>query len=306
MTRMRSLLAGLLQLLVGGLVINGVMVAVRFWVAPGITAALSLDALGASIVRRLGIFLVVAGSYAAFVRLYERRAPDELRLRPVWLLAGATGGALATTTTILVLLATGHYHVLAYRGWAQVGDVLGPIGVAAFIEEVTFRGLLFRILEERAGTRWALAVSSIVFCVSHVANGGFGLISLISVTLAGLMWAGVYAVSRNLWVVSAHHACWNAAIFLSGLPLSGEETWRAQAPLVTEYRGPVLWTGGAFGPEDSLVNIASCFAICVGLWTLARKLDPTFPRRARTQSSGRLRPPPPAPPPSRSTTPTGS
>ena len=280
MSRMRSLFAGLLQLLVGGIAVNGAMLAVRFWIEPAISAALSLDTFGASLVRRLGIFLAVAGSYAAFVRLYERRFPDELRLRPAWLLAGAAGGALATTTTVLVLLATGHYHVLAFRGWAQVGDVLGPIGVAAIIEEVLYRGLLFRIIEERAGTGWALGVSSFVFCVSHVANGGFGPVTLISVTLAGLMWAGVYAATRNLWVVSAHHACWNAAIFLSGLPLSGEEPWRAQAPLVAEYRGPALWTGGAFGPEDSLVSIALCSAICFGLWKLARRMDPTFPRRA--------------------------
>ena len=280
MNRTRSLLAGLLQLVVGFVAINGAMVAVRRGVEPAITAALSLDAGGASIVRRLGIFLVVVGSYAAFVRLYERRAPDELRLRPAWLLAGAAGGALATTTTTLVLLATGHYHVLAHRGWAQVGDVLGPIGVAAFIEEITYRGLLFRILEERAGTAWALAVSSIVFCVSHVANGGFGPVTLISATLTGLMWAGVYAVTRNLWVASAHHACWNAAIFLSGVPLSGVEEWRAKAPFVTEYHGSVLWTGGAFGPEDSIVSNVLCLAMCVGLWKLARKLDPTFPRKA--------------------------
>ncbi len=281
MNRLRSLLAGLLQLLVGGLAVNAAMLGVRFGIAPAITAAFSLDAPGASIVRRLGIFLAVVGSYAAFVRLYERRFPDELRLRPAWLLAGAAAGALATTTTILVLLATGHYRVLAYRGWSQVGDVLGPIGVAATIEEVLYRALLFRILEERAGTRWALGVSSIVFCVSHVANAGFGPITLASVTLTGLMWAGVYAVTRNLWVASAHHACWNAAIFLSGLPLSGEEPWRAQAPLVAEYRGPVLWTGGAFGPEDSLVSVALCFAMCAVLWKLARRMDPAFPRKAK-------------------------
>lgn len=280
MNRVRSLLAGLLQLLVGVVVVHAAMYAVRFGVAPAIASALSLDDRGASIVRRLGIFLAIVGSYAVFVRLVERRAPDELRLRPGWLLAGAAGGALVTTTTILVLLATGHYRILDHRGWAHVGDVLAPIGVAALIEEVLYRALLFRILEERASTWWALAVSSIVFSVSHVANGGFGVVTLITVFLGGVMWAGVYAVTRNLWATTAHHACWNAAIFLSGLPLSGVEEWRAQAPFVTESRGPVLWTGGAFGPEDSLLNIALCFAICVGLWKLARRSDPSFPRKA--------------------------
>lgn len=280
MTRVRSLFAGLLQLVVGGLVVNGVMLAVRFGIEPALTAALSLDDAAASLVRRGGIFLAVLGGYAAFVRLYERRAPDELRLRPLWLLAGAASGASVTLATILVLLATGHYHVIAYRGWTQAGGVLGPILLAAFLEEVTFRALLFRIVEERAGTLWALAVSSLVFCVSHVANGGFGVISLVSVTLAGVMWACVFAATRNLWVASAHHAFWNAVIFLSGIPLSGSEEWRAAAPFVTEYRGNVLWTGGAFGPEDSIVNIVLCAAMCGGLWRLARRMDRAFPRKA--------------------------
>src|SRR5579872_4662334 len=96
------------------------------------------------------------------------------------------------------------------------------------------------------------------------------LVTWISITLAGLMWAGVFILGRNLWVAAAHHACWNATIFLIGLPLSCEN-WRAQAPFETLSHGSVLWTGGAFGPEDSLVNLFVSLAICAALWRLARR-----------------------------------
>jgi hypothetical protein len=85
------------------------------------------------------------------------------------------------------------------------------------------------------------------------------------------MWALVFIVSRNLWVAAAHHCCWNATIFLIGLPLSGED-WRAQAPFETVSHGSILWTGGAFGPEDSLINLLVSFAICAALWGLARRI----------------------------------
>ena len=31
--------------------------------------------------------------------------------------------------------------------------------------------------------------------------------------------AGLFVLTRNLWVVAAHHAAWNFTILLSGLPL---------------------------------------------------------------------------------------
>ncbi|HXU30474.1 MAG TPA: CPBP family intramembrane glutamate endopeptidase, partial [Thermoanaerobaculia bacterium] len=96
------------------------------------------------------------------------------------------------------------------------------------------------------------------------ANHGVRWTTLLSVTLAGLLWAGVFIVWRNLWVVAVHHCCWNATIFLIGLPLSGEN-WRPQAPWLTTTHGSDLWTGGAFGPEDSLVNIVVSIAMCAAI-----------------------------------------
>jgi hypothetical protein len=219
--RVRVLAAGLLQLLVGGLAQVGGLYAWRFLAHPAIVAALSLDEPVVTITRRLGVLVAGVLSYWAFVRLYERRPVTELRLRLGWTLVAGVAGALSIAVTIGFLFATRHAVALSWRGFATSGDVLAQIGVAAMLEELMFRALLFRILEERAGTKWALVASALFFGVAHAANGGFSAISLVSVPLCGLMWAGVYVLSRNVWVAAAHHACWNGAIFLSGLPLSG-------------------------------------------------------------------------------------
>jgi membrane protease YdiL (CAAX protease family) len=270
MTRTRFLLAGLLKLFVAATFLVGAMAVYRLLVHPLIESAFSLSAQASSIVRKVNMFAVVVLSYWVFVRMYERRKVEELSLRPWrWILLAPAAGSLAIGVTILILYATGHYQLVSVRGFGEAGGLLGTIWIAAVLEEVAFRAILFRILEERIGTRAAVVASAVIFCVSHLTNNGARWVTVLSVTLAGLMLAEIYVLTRNIWVVAIQHCCWNATIFLIGLPLSGED-WRAQAPLATTYHGSVLWTGGAFGPEDSLINVVVSTAIFAALWRLAR------------------------------------
>lgn len=270
MSYARSLLAGLLQLLVEAGAVQAGMVVFRFMLHPALVSALALGAAAESMTRRLGVFAVAMGSYWAVVHWYERRPVPELRVDWRGIVAGAIAGSFSIAAPIALLYASGHYQVTSVRGLDGVGGVLLVILVAAVIEEVFFRGLLFRILAERVGMRVALVVSAVVFSAAHYANNGFTATTLSAGVLTGLMWSGVYIVSRSLWVAGAHHCCWNATIFLTGLPLSGQEEWRRQAPLFSEYHGSVLWSGGAFGPEDSLLSIGVCVVVCLVLWRLAQ------------------------------------
>jgi CAAX protease family protein len=270
-SRSRFFFAGFLQLLVAAACLVAAVVLYRWALDPLIDSAFSLGPSNASIVRRLGIFLAAVGSYWAFVRLYERRTANELRIRWRWTLLAAAAGSLSIGVTILLLYATGQYELVAYRGFALAGGVLAQIWIAAVLEEVAFRCILFRILEKRVGTTAALVASSVIFMAAHLANGGVRSVTALTVTLAGLMWALVFILSRNLWVTAAHHCCWNATIFLIGVPLSGVEEWRGRAVLETVYRGSRLWTGGGFGPEDSLIDLVVMTVICLALWRLARR-----------------------------------
>jgi uncharacterized protein len=272
MHKSRFLLKCFLKLCVAAACIVAAIAAYRFLLHPLIESAFSLGEHTSSIVRRVNIFAAGVLSYWAFVRFYERRAAQELSLRWRWIVLAAMAGSLSIGVTILVLYATGHYQLLSFRGFDQAAGVFATIWIAAVFEEIAFRGILFRILEEGIGTRAAWVGSALIFGVAHLTNHGAHWVTLLSVTLAGLMWAAVFIVSRNIWVAAAHHCCWNATIFLIGVPLSGED-WRAQAPFETVSHGSILWTGGAFGPEDSLVNLFVSAAICAALWRLARRAD---------------------------------
>ncbi len=276
MSKSRFLLKCLLKLCVAAACLVAAIATYRFLLHPWIAFAFSLGEHASSIVRRTGIFVVAVLSYWAFVHFYERRAAQELAPRWRWIALAAVAGSLSIGVTILVLYATGNYQLISFRGFGQAPGILATIWVAAVLEELAFRGILFRILEEGIGTTAAWLGSSVIFCVAHLANNGVHWVTVLSVMLAGLMWGAVFILWRNLWVAAAHHCCWNAMIFLIGLPLSGED-WRAQAPFETISHGSVLWTGGAFGPEDSLVNIAVSLAICAALWQLVRRTGRPLP-----------------------------
>lgn len=267
----RRLLEGLLALAVAGATLIGAIAAYRFLLHDILAAAFHLDEATSAIVRRIDIFLITVLAYAGFVHFYEKRAVTELRPRWKWTLLAGVSGSLSIGVTILALFATGHFRVEAVQGWNAARVVLATLWIAAVLEEVAFRGILFRLLEKAVGTRAALIASALVFGVGHLGNNGAGLLTLGVVILAGLMWGLMFILSRNLWVTSAHHFCWNATIFAIGLPLSGESDVRAQAPLLSSAHGSALWTGGAFGPEDSLINIVLMIGICAGLWLAARR-----------------------------------
>jgi len=281
MHKSRFLLKCFLKLCVAAACLVAAIAAYRFLLHPLIESTFSLGEHTSSIVRRTNIFVVVVLSYWAFVRYYERREVQELSLRWRWIVLAGVAGSLSIGVTILALYTTGHYELVSFRGFDQAAGIFATIWIAAVLEEVAFRGILFRILEEGIGTRAALIASAVIFSVAHLTNNGAHWVTLLSVTLAGLMWAAVFILSRNIWVAAAHHCCWNATIFMIGVPLSGED-WRAQAPLETVSHGSILWTGGAFGPEDSLVNLFVSLAVCAALWQLARHTG----RQAQTAAAG--------------------
>lgn len=265
------------SLLLGGVVVLGSILIFRQGLLPLIEGLLHPGPELLSVFRRIGIPLTAVASYWAFVRWHERRDATELRLRPVHLMLGGASGAALVALPMAVLFALGVYESVLFRGASPA--LLGVavlIGIAAILEELTYRCLLFRLLERAWGTKVALLVQAVVFAVAHLENVEQGGISdavtmLVAVTLTGLLWAGVFVLSRNLWVVAANHAAWNFTILLSGLPLSGIEDWRKLAPLESRFAGPDWLTGGMFGPESSLLVIASTTVAVVFLLRAARR-----------------------------------
>ena len=58
---------------------------------------------------------------------------------------------------------------------------------------------------------------------------------------------------------------------LTGLRLSGLEDWRSVTPFESRYNGPDWLTGGAFGPETSVLTMGLIVVCLAVLFREARK-----------------------------------
>ena len=135
--------------------------------------------------------------------------------------------------------------------------------VPAISEELLFRGILFRWLEQFGGTWAALLITSALFGAGHIFNLNATAFSSFAIACeAGLLLGGAYMLTRSLWLPMGLHAAWN---FTQGeifdVPVSGiDQHGLVQAKLA----GPELLTGGAFGLEASVIALA--VASLAGLW----------------------------------------
>ena len=144
---------------------------------------------------------------------------------------------------------------------ALVGSAIFP----AVNEELLFRGILFRWIEEFGGSLMALIVSSVLFGAAHAFNPDSSVIATSFIAIeAGIMLGAAYMLTRSLWLPMGLHAAWN---FAQGeiwdIPVSGTSVHgMIDARLCCD---PLL-TGNGFGLEAS--PIALVIATAFGLWLL--------------------------------------
>jgi membrane protease YdiL (CAAX protease family) len=116
------------------------------------------------------------------------------------------------------------YLYLVLEQVQEFGGVFGYLGLAfafacfvAVAEEILFRGLLFRILEEGLGSWLALAISAVLFGMVHLENfDDPTLLSVASQTAGGVGLAAAYMLTRKLWLPIGIHLGWDFVIFATG------------------------------------------------------------------------------------------
>jgi hypothetical protein len=117
---------------------------------------------------------------------------------------------------------------------------------------ILFSGIIFRLIEPHLGTKYSLLLLSVLLGLLNIFVDGPDLVVLLSSILMNALWFSIYILSRNLWVSGLASATWLCAVFATGIL---DEHWRASAPIVSSYNGPILITGGEFGPEHSIITI---------------------------------------------------
>lgn len=192
----------------------------------------------------------------------DYRDPNALR----HLGLGIAAALILFSAAVGVAAVLGVYQV---TGPGDAGGLLaaliGPTIFAAVSEELVFRGIMFRWIEEFGGSWLALLVTSALFGAAHLNNPGATWIAVIFIAIeAGIMFGAAYMLTRSLWMPMGIHAAWNFAQGeLYGIPVSGT---KVHGLVTAKLSGPRLLTGSAFGLEASVISMAITTGF--GIWLL--------------------------------------
>jgi uncharacterized protein len=217
---------------------------------------------------------VVVVCYLVFVRATERRRVVELDPRAAVreLPRGLALGALLFAVTIALVALAGGYSVDGFSGWSGVLPLLGAAVGASVVEEVMFRGLLLRIVEELAGTTIALMASALFFGAIHLLNPRATVWGGLAIAVeAGALLGLVYVTTRSLWTAMGVHVAWNfvqGGVF--GVTISGSVSGGGGI-LDGAVSGPQWVSGGQFGPEASVFAVVVCLVAAAAYLRVARR-----------------------------------
>ncbi|HEY5338613.1 MAG TPA: CPBP family intramembrane glutamic endopeptidase, partial [Rhizomicrobium sp.] len=165
------------------------------------------------------------------------------------------------------------YGTASFKGFGTTDGLTVALAISVYSavgEEIIFRGAVYRLLEEGCGTLVAIVLSGVLFGALHAFNPGATAVSTLAIAFeAGILLAAAYALTRSLWLPIGLHFGWNfteGGIF--GAAVSGGHM---KGLLNVPLSGPALLTGGAFGPEASIVAVGICLTAAGVMLILAAR-----------------------------------
>ena len=169
----------------------------------------------------------------------------------------------------LVLWLIGAINITGFVGFKPgVFIVSIMLFMAAFDEELIFRGYILNNMMDSTNNRWiALAGSSLLFALLHSGNPSVWStwVPMTELFAAGFILGISYTFTKNLWFPTFFHFGWNFFQGLFGFEISGinVDSWKM---ISHENTGnvPDIVSGGAFGIEGSVITL-SCTIICTYL-----------------------------------------
>ena len=168
-----------------------------------------------------------------------------------------------------ILWLIGAINVTGYVGFKPgVFIVSMMLFMAAFDEELIFRGYILNNMMDATSNRWiALAGSSVLFALLHAGNPSIWStwVPMTELFAAGFILGISYTFTKNLWFPTFIHFGWNFFQGLFGFEISGlnVDSWKM---ISHENSGnvPDIVSGGSFGIEGSVITL-SCTIICTYL-----------------------------------------
>jgi hypothetical protein len=216
------------------------------------------------------IVLIATGAMALIERKSLLAYGYQGSARAVRFISGLFWGFVAISALVLILWKVG---LLALDGQSLHGTAIlknailwGLVFIGTgFFEESTLRGYLQFTMTRGVGFWWGALVFSFLFGFAHSTNTGESPVGLFSAGAIGLIFCLTLWYTGSLWWAVGFHAAWDwGESYFYGTANSGLV---AQGHLFGEHpTGKLLWSGGATGPEGSLLIVPLLILITLFIW----------------------------------------
>ena len=218
-------------------------------------------------------FVLFIIAYRFYARFVEKRTATELSSTK-WQNEFGLGFLISMALVVVTVLALYFPGSLSFTGLAAnkrvALDFAVRFAMGAFIEELFFRLILFRLTEELLGTWIAFMIQAIFFAFAHQANeNATALTSLSLIIVGGVFYTAAYIYTRRIWLPFGIHMAWN--YFQSGIFSMPNSGTAYDGLIKTTVAGPVALTGGNFGIEASFIAILLCLIAGITLTVVSYK-----------------------------------
>jgi len=255
-------------------IIIGIVVIVAAYLIPIkiIKAFLEID-IARFIISPIIASILVFLSYIALNRYYERRKVTELSTLNIgkYLLIGLVLGLLIPSLSVLITYLKGEFIILSVSDitFVFLRDFTIAIGLGiatAVFEEVLFRGVLFRLMEEKLGSYFALIISGVIFGFAHLVNKDSTFLTGLGISIMSVFIISAYMYTRSLWFTIAIHFAFNFAIG----NIFGTDVDPKSTSIMVSQEGSKWFTGGE-GLDPTVQVVVLCFIAGIILLILSHK-----------------------------------
>jgi len=208
-------------------------------------------------VEAIIFFFIFLAAYGLYARFIEKRKAFEISPKLSWKEFGKGFFiSMVLVSAIVGLLAViGNYRIADWNPDKKVFiDLFIKFMIGALLEEIIFRLIIFRLIEELLGTWIALIIQAVLFGFAHMANDNSTLFTSFSVIIVGgIVYTGAFMYTRRIWLALGLHVGWNyfqSGIF--GMPNSGTVY---KGLIFPDIQGREWITGGSWGIEASYIAI---------------------------------------------------
>jgi uncharacterized protein len=199
------------------------------------------------------------------------RGQGQGQIHAQWnLLLGTGVGAAGAAVLILapVLCGLAHFESVAEAGFSIRTCVftLALLFCGAAGEEIAFRGFPLQFLIRGYGAWVAVPGIGLLFGLLHGFNPGATPLSMANTAGFGILFGIALMRSHDLWLPIGLHFGWNATLPFLGVDLSGFTIQVVGYRLV--WKAGNLWSGGAYGPEASILATVLLAVLFVVVWKM--------------------------------------